>query len=151
MKKAKAKFLAKWRNEDWRFPQIFHMWRLENGYQQKMWRLSVKNVFLSTKISKPNSVWLNPLFWSNISINVLVWLFHNHCQKNRDQTRRCSSHQRTLELWWHTCSYHRLIDWLIDFILSLTLCGVAKNRLQYFANIQRKNIAYADLNNTHRK
>ena len=44
----------------------------------------------------------------------------------------------------------KLIDWF--YSITYTVCGVAKNRLQYFANIQRKNLAwYADLNHTHRK
>ena len=52
VKKVKTKFLAKWRNENCRFLQVFHILRLKNEDQLKAWILSEKIVFLSAKIIK---------------------------------------------------------------------------------------------------
>ena len=41
--------------------QIFHMWRLKNEDQQKMWRLSVKIAFLSAKIVKSTLAGQTPI------------------------------------------------------------------------------------------
>ena len=38
-KESENKMLAKWKNKDWRFLQIYHIWRLKNKDQLKVWRL----------------------------------------------------------------------------------------------------------------
>ena len=64
VKKVKNEFPAKWRNEDQKCLQIFHMWRLKNEDQLKVWRLSVKIVLC--KDHKINYGWLDPHYWHNI-------------------------------------------------------------------------------------
>ena len=50
-----------WRNEDWRFLNVFVMWKLKNEDQQKMWRISLKIACSRAEILPVNFVCIEPL------------------------------------------------------------------------------------------